>query len=119
MEKKLGWGLSLLVVAFLIFGSASGKFTEWPGKQEMFAKFGYDIELMKIIGVVEVLVSIIYLIPRVSLFGAILLTAYLGGATATHVRVGDAFYFPIIIGCLVWVGLGLRNPKVKELVVSP
>ncbi len=55
------------------------------------------------------------LIPRTAFIAAILLTAYLGGATATHVRVGEPFFFPIIIGIVVWIALGLRKPAVFRL----
>jgi hypothetical protein len=64
------------------------------------------------IGVVEVALAILFLIPRTAFLGTVLLTAYLGGAVATHVRIGDAFYFPIVIGILAWIALGLRDPRV-------
>jgi hypothetical protein len=57
----------------------------------------------------------LYLIPRTSTLGAILLTGYLGGATATHVRVGEPFYFPVIFGALIWLGLLLREPRLRLL----
>lgn len=107
-----GWVLSGLLAVLLIVGSASGKFTEWEGKAEMFAKLGWTTEVMVKIGVVEVTSAILLLIPRTSFLGAILLTGYLGGATATHVRVGDPFYMPVIIGVVVWIALGLRDPRI-------
>jgi len=116
--KITGWVLSGLIVAFLIF-SASGKFMDWEGKEEMFTKMGWGVDVMVTIGVVEVLVGIVFLIPRISVIGAILVTAYLGGATATHVRLGDSFYFPIVLGALVWVALALRDPIVFRALISP
>jgi len=110
-----GWALSLLLAVFLCGLSASGKFMDFPNKAEMMAKFGYSIELMKWIGVVEIAVTILFLIPQTAFIGAILLTAYLGGATATHVRIEDPFYMPIVMGVLVWVALGLRKPDVFRL----
>ena len=110
-----GWALSGLLAAFLIVASASGKFTEWEGKAEMFATLGWTTDVMFRIGIVEVVISILFLIPRSAFLGAILLTAYLGGATATHVRVGDPFFMPIIIGIVVWIALGLRQPEVFSL----
>src|SRR5690606_6054850 len=104
--KMAGWGLSILIALFLIGASASGKFIDWEGKAEMFAQLGWTEEVMFRIGIVEVAIAILFLIPRTAFVAAILLAAYLGGATATHVRVGDPFYFPIIIGILVWVALG-------------
>jgi hypothetical protein len=58
----------------------------------------------------------VYAIPGTSVLGAILLTGYLGGATATHVRIGEPFYFPVIVGVLVWVGLYLREDRLRALV---
>lgn len=117
-SKKLrifGWVLSVLIALFLIGISASGKFTQWEGKAEMFAKMGWTEEVMVKIGIVEVAIAILFLIPRTSFVAAILLAAYMGGATATHVRVGEPFFFPIMIGVLVWVALGLREPDVFRL----
>ncbi len=120
-SKKLritGWVLSVLISLFLIFASASGKFTEWEGKAEMFAKMGWSEEVMVKIGIVEVAIAVLFLIPRTAFVAAILLAAYLGGATATHVRAGEAFFFPIIIGVLAWIALGLRQPDVFRLALG-
>ncbi|QDV66429.1 hypothetical protein Poly24_01150 [Rosistilla carotiformis] len=110
-----GWILSGLIVAFLIFGSAVGKFVEWEGKAEMFAHLGYTSDLIMKIGIVEVVLALLFLVPRTGFLAAILLTGYLGGAIATHVRVGDPFYFPMLIGVLLWIALGLRRPAVFAL----
>jgi hypothetical protein len=114
MNKKAlaGWILRALIALFLIGASASGKFTEWEGKDEMFAEMGWGKEVMVKIGIVEVAAAILFLIPHTAFIGAVLLTAYLGGAVATHVRIDDHFFFPIIIGVLVWVALGLRDSRV-------
>lgn len=117
-SKIGGWALSGFVSAFLIFGSAVGKFTEWEGKEEMFAKMGWTSQALFQVGIVEVVVAILFLIPKVDIIGAILVTAYLGGATATHVRVGDPFYFPIITGILVWLGIVLRRPDFKNVLIG-
>jgi hypothetical protein len=114
-SRIAGWILSVLVSLFLIGASAMGKFTQWEGKVEMFAKMGWTEDVMFKIGIVEVAIAILFLIPRTSFVAAILLAAYLGGAVATHVRVGDAFFFPIIIGVLAWIALGLREPDVFRL----
>ena len=113
-----GWILSVLIALFLIRVSATGKFTQWGGKAEMFANIGWNEDVMFKIGVVEVTVALLFLIPRTSFVAAILLAAYLGGATSTHVRVGEPFFFPIIIGILAWVALGLRNPDVFRLALG-
>jgi hypothetical protein len=113
--KWIGWGLSGLFSAFLLF-SARGKFFDFEGKEEMFAQLGWSIEVMKTIGVVEVVLALVFLVPQTAVLGAILLTGYLGGAAATHVRVGEAFYFPILMGVVMWVALGLRKPEVFKFV---
>jgi hypothetical protein len=111
-KKIVGWVLSVLIAAMMIFLSAPGKFMDFEGKEEMFAKLGWGVEVMKTIGVIEIAVAILYLIPRTAFIGAVLVTAYLGGAIATHVRVNEAAVFPVIMGVLVWVALGLRDSRV-------
>jgi hypothetical protein len=110
--------LSVLISLFLGVASATGKFTQWEGKTEMFDKLGWGEDVTFKIGIVEVAIAILFLIPRTAFVGAILLSAYLGGATATHVRVGDPFYFPIIIGVIAWIALGLRKPEVVRLALG-
>jgi hypothetical protein len=117
-QRIAGWIVSGLIAAFLGF-SASGKFRDFPGKAEMFNHLGYSGETMPIIGVVEVLVAILFLIPRTAFLGSILVTGYLGGATATHVRVGDPFFIPVILGVVVWVGYALRRPDVVKGAFGP
>lgn len=96
-----GWILGVLVAVFPGVGSALGKFIDWEGKAEMFDHLGYTQVLITKIGILEIALALLFLIPRTSFIAAILLTGYLGGATATHVRVGDPFFFPIIVGVLV------------------
>lgn len=111
----IGRIVSTLPVLMLIM-SASMKFTKAPPLIEGFAKFGYPESLAFGLGVTESLCTLLYIIPQTSVLGAILLTGYLGGATATHVRVGDPFIAPIIVGVLVWGGLWLRYPRVRSLI---
>ncbi len=114
-SKLTGWILSGLTGAFLILGSGVPKFIEWDGKEAMMNKLGWSTDTIFKIGFVEVAVAILFLIPKTAFIGAILLAAYLGGATATHVRIGDPFFMPIIIGILAWVALGLRDPRIFTL----
>ena len=109
--KIIGWILSGLLTAFLLF-SSMGKFSSFEGKAEMFAKLGWSEEVMFYIGVVEVIIAVMFVIPRTAFIGAILITAYLGGAIATHVRISDPYIFPIIIGVIYWVALGLRDRRI-------
>ena len=82
---------------------------------EGFATFGYLQKLLLPIGLTEILCTILYLIPRTSVLGAVLVTGYLGGATATHVRISDAFIPPVILGIIVWGGLYFRDSRLRAL----
>jgi len=63
--------------------------------------------------------TVLYVVPRTQVLGALLLTAYLGGATATHVRIGDPFWFPVVMGVILWAGLYLREPRLRALLTTP
>lgn len=115
-----GWVVSGLVAAFLAF-SASGKFMQPlpAGTVEVISHLGLPLEKLPLIGVLEVLCVVLFLIPRTAFVGAILLAGYLGGAAATHLRVGDPWFFPIILGVVAWVGYGLRRPDVIMTAFAP
>ena len=85
---------------------------------EATVKLGYPENVIIPIGVVLVVCTILYLIPKTSVLGAILLTGYLGGAVATHVRTGESLFsivFPVIFGVLLWLGLYLRDSRLRAL----
>jgi hypothetical protein len=107
--------ISALPVLVLLM-SAAMKFLKPPQVVEGFAQLGWDESLAFRLGFVEIACTVVYLIPRTAILGAILLTGYLGGATATHVRVGDAFFAPIILGVLVWGGLWMRDQPLRSLI---
>jgi DoxX-like family len=106
--------ISALPVLGLIM-SAAMKFTNSPDIVKGFEHLGWPLKLAMPLGVLELTCTALYAIPQTSVLGAILLTGYLGGATATHVRVGDNFAAPIILGVLVWLGLFLRDPRLRAL----
>jgi hypothetical protein len=86
---------------------------------EATVKLGYPENTIIGMGIVLLACTTIYLIPRTAVLGAILLTGYLGGAVATHVRVGDPLFsiiFPVILGAMLWGGLYLRNQRLRKLV---
>jgi hypothetical protein len=114
----IGWILSALLAAFLILASGVPKFIEWEGKEAIMSKLGWSTQTILYIGVVEIAVALLFLIPRTAFLGAILLTGYLGGATATHVRIADPFIFHIILGVIAWVALGLRDRRIFTLVFA-
>jgi hypothetical protein len=86
------------------------------------ARLGYPESTVVGIGLLLLLCTLLYVIPRTSILGAILLTGYLGGAVATHVRVGNPLLgfvlLPVYIGVLVWGGLFLRDPRIRTLLSS-
>ena len=106
--------LSTLPVLLLLF-SAFMKFTQPKEVVEGFAKFGYSESVILPLGIVELACTVLYIIPQTSVLGAILLTGYLGGATATHLRVGDAWFPPVIMGVVLWLGLYLRDSRLRAL----
>jgi hypothetical protein len=120
-SKKARWVsyvLTGLVLLFLFFDSL-GKLLKVAPVLEGSTKLGYPESSIVGIGVVLLLCTILFAIPRTSVFGAILLTGYLGGAVATHVRVANPLLthqlFPVYLGVLVWVALYLRNEKLRRL----
>jgi DoxX-like family len=78
-------------------------------------KLGYPEGTLTGIGLLELTCVALYAIPRTKVLGAVLLTGYLGGAIATHVRIGEPFVVPLILGALAWLGLYLRDEKVRAL----
>jgi uncharacterized membrane protein YphA (DoxX/SURF4 family) len=110
----IGRVISALPVLILVMSGVM-KFVKPAAVVEGFEKLGYPETLALGLGIVELLCTALYIIPQTSVLGAILLTGYLGGATATHVRVGDPYYGPIILGVLVWLGLYLRDARLRAL----
>jgi hypothetical protein len=76
---------------------------------------GLPETLMLPLGVLELFCVVVYLVPRTSVLGAILLAGYMGGAILTHLRVGEPVYAEIIIGMVIWLGLWLREPRLRAL----
>lgn len=102
--------LSGLVVAFMIFDLV-GKLLVIQPVIDAQTHLGFPINLSMTLGLIEIVCLALYLAPPTTLLGALLLTAYLGGATAIHVRIGDPFYFPVLMGVLLWLGLFLRDER--------
>ena len=116
-SKKMRWGgyvVSALVISGLLFSGVMKLMAPEDVTNE-FTRLGYVDSHAFGIGILEIVCTIIYAIPQTAVVGAVLLTGYLGGATATHVRVGDPYFGPVIGGVLVWLGLYLRDARVREL----
>jgi hypothetical protein len=110
----LGWILGVLPMLFLLF-SATMKFMKPKEVVEGFTHLGWPEHLALPIGIAEAAAVILYLFPRTAVLGAILVTGYMGGAIATHVRLGEPFYLQAGIGVVAWLGLFLRDPLVRSL----
>lgn len=113
-QKRVGWALGI-VPSLLLFTSASMKFIQPAGFDEGLNHLGWNAAGMKWVGVLEIACVAIYLIPRTAVLGAVLLAAYMGGAVATHARVGDFFIFQVLVGMAFWLGLWLRDRRLRSL----
>ncbi|HEY4201860.1 MAG TPA: DoxX family protein [Devosiaceae bacterium] len=113
-----GWVLSGILIAFLLF-DAGIKLVPLDVVNETMVQLGWPPELARGLGVLTLLCVVLYAIPRTSVLGAILLTAYLGGAMATHMRIGSPLFshtlFGLYLGLFAWGGLYLRDPRIQAL----
>ena len=120
-KRIIGWVLTVVVGLFLIGASGVPKFldiSKIPDMADMMKKLEIPLSLLKILGVIEISVAVLYLIPPTAFLGAILTTGYLGGAVWTHLRVGEPWFFPIIVAVLMWLGLALRRPVIFRLLLG-
>src|SRR5215831_2876286 len=112
-----GWVMSALPVLFLLVDGAM-KLVKPEVVVKATMELGYAESVILPLGVVLLACTILYLIPRTAVLGAILLTGYLGGAVATHVRAGQGLFeilFPVVFGALIWGGLVLRDARLRTL----
>ncbi len=107
--------LSALPVLLMVFFGMFGLLKPEAVAQG-FTHYGYPAHVLIPICIAEITCALVYAIPQTAIFGAILLTAYLGGATATHVRVGEPFYMPVAVAVVAWLGLYLRDERLRALV---
>jgi hypothetical protein len=121
VSKKALWAgriISVLLALFLLFDGGM-KLVKPAFVVEATVQLGYPESVILGLGIVLIACTAIYLIPRTSILGAILLTGYLGGAIASHVRAGDPIFtilFAIVFGVLIWVGLYLRDDRLRALI---
>jgi len=119
-RKSLWTGrvLGALTVLFLLFDSVI-KLTRLPPAIEATVQLGYPAGSVFGIGLILLVCTVAYIVPRTSIVGAILLTGYLGGAVASQVRVGNPLFthtlFPVYFAALIWGGLYLRDPRLRAL----
>lgn len=114
----LGWVLSGLFIAFMVF-DASIKLVPIQPVIDTMTQLGYPVEHARLLGVLSLVCTLLYAIPRTSVLGAVLLTAYLGGAVSAHLRIGSPLFshdlFGVYMGLFAWGGLWLRNARLRAI----
>jgi len=118
--RLLGRMLSGLVILFMLFDGLI-KLVPWPVVTETMDRIGYGSSetLARTLGVISIACTVLYAVPPTSFVGAILLTGYLGGAIASHVRIGSPLFthilFGFYLGLMLWTGLWLRDRRLRDL----
>jgi DoxX-like family len=117
---RTGWGITILMSALLALDGVM-KLVKPPEIIRANLELGFAEHLVAPIGIVLLACTLLYLIPRTAIWGALLLTAYLGGAMATHVRTESALFpktFTVMVAVLIWAGIVLRNRPLEKLLFS-
>jgi len=109
-----GWILTVLPVLLLLMSGVM-KLVKPGFVVEGFQHLGLPEHLAIPLGILELTCTLVYLIPRTSVLGAILLTGYLGGAILTHLRIGEPVFSQVLFGVFIWGGLFLRDPRLRQL----
>lgn len=112
---RVGWVLSVLPAGLLLF-SGVGKLVGGESLDKGFEHLGWPVHLALALAIVEIGCTVVYLVPRTAVLGAILLTGYMGGAMATHVRIGEDFYMQFLVGVVLWLGIFLRDARLWALI---
>lgn len=117
LSKKMLWAgyIMAAVPILLLLMSGVMKVMNPPFVAEGFVRLGYSGNLALGIGIVELLCVVLYVVPQTAVLGAILLTGYLGGATASHVRIGEPFHMAVLLGVVIWGSLYLRDARLRAL----
>jgi hypothetical protein len=113
-----GWSFSFLVVAQLLSSAWFRATYHTNAVEEIVTGYGYPESAIVFIVVAECALVVLYLAPQTSVIAAILMTGYLGGAVATHLRIADTARaaIPLVVGILAWGGLYLRDSRIRQLV---
>jgi len=118
---RVGHVLTALVAAFLLFDAVGHLFKVAPVVSASRA-FGFDPDVMPVVGAIELLCLIVYLAPRTAVLGSVLLTGYLGGAISAQLRIDapllSTTLFPLYLGIVVWLTVYLRDRRVRSLVTG-
>ena len=117
-SRTAGTVCTIVAVLFLAFDTIL-KVLRLDAAVEGTTSIGYPSDTVIWIGIIELVCLVLYLVPRTAVLGALLMTGYLGGAVATHVRISSPLvthtFFPVYVAFLLWGGLYLRDPRVRAL----
>jgi hypothetical protein len=118
VQTRIGWALSILTIAFMLF-DAAGKLALESHVVDATTKIGYPVDAIRPTGVIALLCTILYAVPRTAILGAVLLTGFYGGAVASKVRIEDPLFSSILVGVyfglIAWGGLYLRDERLRSL----
>lgn len=120
IKQTTGWTMSGVLIAFMLLDSAM-KLVPLQVVTQTMAELGYPAssEMARGLGILGMICTALYALPRTAVLGAILLTGYMGGAMATHVRIGSPLFshvlFGFYLGLLAWGGLYLRDPRIRAI----
>lgn len=117
--KKIGWGMTGLFAVFMLVASVAPKLLGSELATEPLVQIGWSPDYALLIGILELLCVVLFVIPRTSLLGAVFTTALLGGALASHLRVDSPLFgytlFSVYLGVFMWIALWLRDEKVRNV----
>jgi hypothetical protein len=113
--RIVGWILSVLPALMLLMAAAMS-LSHSPQVMEGMNKYGFSEKAATFIGIAALASALLYLLPPTAVLGAILMTGYFGGAVVTHLRAQEPFFVPVLVGVVVWLGLFLRDPRLRVLI---
>lgn len=117
--SRAGWTLSALLALFLLPASVAPKLLGMQVATDALIAIGWSVEHLLLLGLIELLATLLILLPRTALLGAVLMTGLLGGAMASHLRAASPLFshtlFGLYLGLLLWTALWLREPRLREL----
>jgi hypothetical protein len=116
---KAGWIMTALFALFMLGASVAPKFLGMAAATDAMVAIDWSPEFILAIGIVELLATLLFIVPRTGLLGAVLMTAVLGGAIASHMRAGSPWpshtLFGVYLGLFMWLALWLRDAKVRDV----
>ncbi len=117
--NKAGWGMSALFALFMLGASITPKFMVMDAAVDSMVALGWSADYLLLIGCIELACTVLYMIPRTALLGAILMTGLLGGAMSANIRAESPLFshtlFSIYLGVFMWVALWLRDERVRKV----